>query len=62
MSGKVVVYLSNGEVFTSDDRELQFVSRRMAVINGKKYLFAPFSRHPDDSPNNRLKSPASFGL
>ena len=49
MNGNAVVCLSNGEVFTSDDRKLQFVSRRMAIINGRKYLFAPFPRPPDDN-------------
>ncbi len=36
MNGKVVVFLSNGEAYTSDDRELQFVTKRKAIIAGQK--------------------------
>jgi hypothetical protein len=38
---KAVVYLSDGSMFTSRDRELEFASKRMAVIKGKIYRFAP---------------------
>ena len=38
---KAVVYLSNGDVFTSDDKELEFASKRMAIVSGKKFVFAP---------------------
>lgn len=39
--GLVKVFLSNGEVYTSADKDLQFVSRQMAIVNGKSYRFAP---------------------
>lgn len=41
MNGKATVFLSNGDVYTSEDRELQFVSKRKAIIAGKTYVFAP---------------------
>ena len=41
VGGRVVVYLSNGEVFTSEDRELEFISKRFAVINGRRFTFPP---------------------
>ena len=41
MDGKARVFLSNGDVYTSDDRELKFISKRMVIISGKKYGFAP---------------------
>lgn len=48
MKGKVVVFLSDGEVFSSDDRELQFVSKKRAIIANKKYVFPPASSAPKD--------------
>ena len=45
MNGKVVVFLSNGVVFTSDDKELRFVSQRMAII-GEKAIGLRHCLHP----------------
>lgn len=58
LGGRVTVYLSNGEVFTSGDRELEFVSKRMAIIGGKKFVFATqtsFGREPS-TPQELFKN------
>ena len=52
---KVVVYLSNGDVYTNDDRELKFVSKRKVIINGSSYGFRPFSySDAERGPNRRI--------
>lgn len=56
--GRVRVYLSNGKVFTSDDRDLDFVSKRIAIIGGKKYAFEPSSygaKNGTKSPRNSFQ-------
>ena len=62
MNGKVVVFLSNGELFTSDDRELQFVSKRMAIINGKQYTFAPPASVSDVPSNQQRRTQPAFAF
>lgn len=58
MNGRVVVFLSTGEMFTSEDRELQFVSKRKAIIAGKTYVFAPVrSPAKEGTPVGRLVQP-----
>ena len=49
LNGKAVIYLSNGQVFTSDDRELRFVSNKMAIVGDKKFVFPPASSVPKNS-------------
>ena len=58
MNGKVIVFLSNGNVYTNGDRELQFVSKRKAIISGKTYLFAPAAPSAKEgTPAGRLVQP-----
>jgi hypothetical protein len=40
-NGKVQIYLSDGRRYSNDDRDVNFVSREMAIIDGRKYGFAP---------------------
>ncbi|MBI4657532.1 MAG: hypothetical protein HY735_01575 [Verrucomicrobia bacterium] len=60
LGGRVVVYLSNGEFYTSDDRELQFVSKRIAIINGNRFAFAP--PVSSNQPNPPQRSQPAFGF
>jgi hypothetical protein len=48
--GRAVVHLSNGEVFTSDDRELEFASKRMAIVSGRKFVFPPLTSRSKELP------------
>ena len=52
INGTVIVFLTNGQMFTSEDRELQLVSKRMAVIGGRSYVFAP-PPWKDKEPRNQ---------
>ena len=58
VNGKVIVFLSSGEVYTSEDRELQFVSKRKAIIAGNTYVFAPVGRSSkEETPAARPLQP-----
>lgn len=58
MNGKAIVFLSNGEVYTSEDRELQFLSKRKAIIAGKTYTFQTGTvATPEGKPLPRLIQP-----
>ncbi len=61
MNGKAVVFLSSGEMFTSDDRELQFVAKRFAIINGKKFTFPPPSL-PKEQANPQRDPTTTFNF
>jgi hypothetical protein len=41
VNGVFWVYLSDGRVYSSQDRELQVVGKRGVVISGKPYWFRP---------------------
>ncbi len=60
MNGSAVVCLSNGEIFPSEDRELQFLSKRAAFINGRKFTFVP--QLPSNQPNTQPRPQSGFSF